>query len=27
LTLGAFIGDLIGKNREALRLFADKFRN
>jgi len=27
LVLGAFIGDLIGKNREAVGLFAHKFRN
>jgi cation transport ATPase len=27
LVLGAFIGDLIGKNREAVVLFAHKFRN
>jgi hypothetical protein len=26
LIAGAFIGDLIGKNKEALRLFASKFR-
>ena len=27
LILGAFIGDLIGKNRKAIELFANKFRN
>ncbi len=27
LALGAFIGDLIGKNREKIVLFSDKFRN
>ena len=27
LVLGAFIGDVIGKNREAVVLFAHKFRN
>jgi hypothetical protein len=27
LALGAFIGDLIGKNREKIVLFLDKFRN
>jgi hypothetical protein len=27
LTMGAFIGNLIGKNREKIVLFADKFRN
>ena len=27
LILGAFIGDLIGKNRKTIKLFANKFRN
>ena len=27
LVLGAFIGDLIGKNRETILFFAHKFRN
>jgi hypothetical protein len=27
LVLGAFIGDLIGKNRETVALYANKFRN
>jgi hypothetical protein len=27
LVLGAFIGDLIGKNRETVLIFAHKFRN
>ena len=27
LISGAFMGDLIGKNRKAIELFANKFRN